>query len=404
MPARTGVNEEDALLAAFDAAIARGERCAMATVVDVRGSAYRRPGARMVIREDGSCTGIISAGCLETDVAEHAKRVMRSGDAALVEYDTSASGDELAWGMGLGCNGIVRLLVEPLGRDSLYMDALRRTRASPAAGALTVATFYREPASAASAAAARVPTGARIVVDELGAIRHERVTNDMVGVLASFVRPAGRAGTGTYSSAGDVDGSAIGVLVETLEPPVPLVVFGAGPDAVPVVQRARELGWRTQVVDPRARGASRSRFAMADRVTLARPEEVALRVEITPRTLALVMSHDFAHDVALLAFLLASPARYIGVMGPRHRTERMLRELATTIPPRWLAPANLVRVHAPAGLDIGANGPVEIALSIVAEMQAVLHERRGGALRDRRGAIHDRVGETARELQWASGR
>jgi xanthine/CO dehydrogenase XdhC/CoxF family maturation factor len=127
---------------------------------------------------------------------------------------------------------------------------------------------------------------------------------------------------------------------------------------------------------------------VADRVTLAPPEEVASRVSITPRTLTLLMSHNYSHDLDLLKFLLASPARYIGVMGPRKRTERMLSELAAGEDTSRLEEAGLARLHSPAGLDIGANAPAEIALSIVAEMRAVLDGRRGGMLRERRGSIH----------------
>jgi xanthine dehydrogenase accessory factor len=318
------MNEVRALVEAFDAANIRGERCALATVVSVEGSSYRRPGARMLVRESGIHTGTISAGCLESDVIEHAKRVIQTGAAKLVEYNTATTSDEEAWGLGLGCNGIVRVLVEPLASGSPsgspYIEALRRScEAPPDAAPISVATVY------------------------------------------------------------DVDGAAK-VFLETLLPPVPLVILGAGQDALPVVELARESGWYTEVVDPQARPASRSRFAIAGRVTLARPEDVGAHVRITPRTMTLLMSHNYAQDLALLRFLLASPARYIGVMGPRKRTERMLRELA--------APERMARLHSPAGLDIGANGPAEIALSIVAEMRAVLNGRLGGMLRERRGSIH----------------
>jgi xanthine/CO dehydrogenase XdhC/CoxF family maturation factor len=186
----------------------------------------------------------------------------------------------------------------------------------------------------------------------------------------------------------DADGGVLKVFVETLLPPVPLVVFGAGHDVLPILELARGLGWQTEVVDPQARPASRSRFATADRVTLARPEHTSAEVDITPRTLALLMSHNYSHDLALLRFLLASPARYIGVMGPRKRTERMLSELAANEDAPLLEEAGLARLHSPAGLDIGANAPAEIALSIIAEMRAVLDGRRGGMLRERRGSIH----------------
>lgn len=347
------MNESRALVDAFDAANVRGERCALATVVSVEGSSYRRPGARMLVCEGGTSTGTISAGCLESDVIEHAKRVIRSGEAKLVEYDNTSASDEMAWGLGLGCNGIVRVLVEPLAPGSIYIEALRRSQSA----ALTVATMYRAPA------------GARLVIDEKGNASRERLSDEMAAMLESEVRVASRGGMASGK-----------VFIETLLPPVPLVVFGAGQDALPIVELARGLGWHTQVVDPQARPASLSRFAIADRVTLARPEDIGAQVQITPRTLTLLMSHNYSHDIELLSFLLASPARYIGVMGPRQRTERMLRQLAAS---------KEARLHFPVGLDIGANAPAEIALSIVAEMRAVLDGRRGGKLRERRGSIHD---------------
>jgi xanthine dehydrogenase accessory factor len=365
------MNEVRALVEAFDAANLKGERCALATIVSVEGSSYRRPGARMLVSETGIHTGTISAGCLESDVIEHAKRVLQAGAAKLVEYNTATTSDEEAWGLGLGCNGIVRVLVEPLVSGSLYIEALRRScEARPDAAPISVATVYQHASS----------TGARLFIDEEGDARHETMSVEMAAMLASEVRALARGGVTSAARAYDVEGAAAKVFIETLLPPVPLVIFGAGHDALPVVELARELGWRTEVVDPQARPASRSRFATADRVTLSRPEDVGAHVRITPWTMTLLMSHNYAQDLALLRFLLASPARYIGVMGPRKRTERMLRELD--------AAAGMVRLHSPAGLDIGANGPDEIALSIVAEMRAVLNGRRGRMLRERRGSIH----------------
>ena len=385
------MNEVRALVEAFDGADARGERCALATVVSVEGSSYRRPGARMLVGEGGKSTGTISAGCLESDVVEHAKRVIRAGKAVLVEYDTASTSDEMAWGLGLGCNGVVRVLVEPLEPGSPYVEALRRSCEAHAAPA-SVATVYQHTPSGA----ARIEPGARLVINEEGEVGREKLSDDAAAMLAGEVRalPLGEAASGAHSF--DWDGAAVKVFVETLLPPVPLVVFGAGHDALPVVDLARSLGWQTEVVDPQARPASRSRFASADRVTLARPEDVAAQVSITPRTLTLLMSHNYSHDLALLRFLLASPARYIGVMGPRKRTERMLSELASGEDPSRFQEADLARLHSPAGLDIGANAPAEIALSIVAEMRAVLDGRRGGSLRERRGSIHGGAGDGER--------
>jgi xanthine dehydrogenase accessory factor len=253
----------------------------------------------------------------------------------------------------------VRVLVEPLASGSLYIEALRRScEARSDTASVSVATVYQY-----------APSIGRLFIDEEGNARHENLSDEMAAMLAS-----------------EMTSAACKVFFETLLPPVPLVIFGAGHDALPVVELARGLGWRTEVVDPQARPESRSRFAIADRVTLSRPEDVGAHVSITPRTMALLMSHNYSQDLALLRFLLASPARYIGVMGPRKRTERMLRELAATELTAAIEPTS--RLHSPAGLDIGANGPAEVALSIVAEMRAVLEGRRGGMLRERRGSIH----------------
>lgn len=385
------MNEMRALVEAFDAANARGERCALATVVSVDGSSYRRPGARMLVSEGGTRTGMISAGCLESDVIEHAGRVIRSGAAKLVEYDTASTSDEVSWGLGLGCIGIVRVLVEPLAPGSLYLEALRHSCAvRPDDAGVCVATVYQGTAG--------IRTGARLVIREEGEVSHENLSNELAGMLESEMRalPAGSVTFGTRMY--QVDGATVEVFVEMLQPPVPLIVFGAGHDALPVVQLARELGWHTEVVDPQARTASRSRFAIADTVTLSRPEDAGTHISITSRTMALLMSHNYSHDLALLRFLLTTPARYIGVVGSRQRTDRMLRELAAREEPSRMAESSLRRLHAPAGLDIGANGPVEIALSILAEMRAVLDSRRGGMLRERRGSIHGTPDETARTL------
>jgi xanthine dehydrogenase accessory factor len=389
------MNEVRALVEAFDEANKRGEQCALATVVSVEGSSYRRPGARMMVCEGGASAGTISAGCLEDDVIEHAKRVIKAGEALLVEYDTTSTSDELAWGLGLGCNGIVRVLVEPLAPGSLYVEALRRSCGANAAPIL-VATVYQHMSSESATDAPRIETGARLLINEDGSVDREKLSGHAAAMLESELRALPRGEMRSATSVSDADGGAVKVFLEPLLPPVPLVIFGAGHDALPVVELARGLGWQTEVVDPQARPVSRSRFAIADRVILSRPEEAGLHVRITPRTLTLLMSHNYSHDLELLRFLLASPARYIGVMGPRKRTERMLCQLEAGEDVARLEEVDPARLYSPAGLDIGANSPAEIALSIIAEMRAALDGRRGGMLRERRGSIHANPGDGAR--------
>jgi xanthine dehydrogenase accessory factor len=381
------MNEVQALVEAFDGANKRGERCALATVVSVEGSSYRRPGARMLVCEGGATTGTISAGCLESDVIEHAKRVIGTGAAKLVEYNTASTNDEMAWGLGLGCNGIVRVLVEPLALKSLYIEALRRSCAARADAPVSVATVYRHTLSGSAAIGAGIKVGGRLLLGKDGEIMRENLNGELASLLESDLRSAA-CRSASCARIFEVDGGALNVFFETLLPPVQLVVFGAGHDALPVVELARGLGWQTEVIDTQARPVSLSRFALADKVTLARPEDVRAQVTITQRTLTLLMSHNYSHDLELLKLLLASPARYIGVMGPRKRTERMLGELAAADESFRLWEEDRERLYSPAGLDIGANAPAEIALSIIAEMRAVLDGRRGGMLRERRGSIH----------------
>jgi xanthine/CO dehydrogenase XdhC/CoxF family maturation factor len=238
-------------------------------------------------------------------------------------------------------------------------------------------------------------TGTRLVACDDGEIVCEVPSNALAQLIESDLLAVAReesSGVRVY----EVEGDKTEVFFETLTPPVSLVVFGAGHDALPVVELSRSMGWQTEVVDTQARNASLTRFALADTVTLARPETVGEQVRITERTLTLVMSHNYSHDLALLKFLLASPARYIGIMGPRKRTERMLSELSESDARFRLDEADSLRLYTPAGLDIGANAPAEIALSIIAEMRAFLAGRRGGMLRERRGAIHNSINDGER--------
>lgn len=375
------MNETQAIIKAFDASWERGERCALATVVSVEGSAYRRPGARMLVCANGSSTGMISAGCLESDVIEHALRVIKTNTAKLVEYDTASTSDEMVWSLGLGCNGIVRVLVEPLERQSGYIAALRRTISLDAS--LVVATVFQHSLVDATA---RLEIGSRFYFSPGEEAASDIQDRDLAALIESDIQAASideMSGVNVY----EWDGQTAQVFIETITPPVPLIVFGAGLDALPIIELARTVGWQTEIFDPQDRSASRARFGQADKVTLGRPETIGEHVSITPRTLALLMTHNYSHDKEILGFLLPSSARYIGVMGPRRRTERMLDELRND--GCFFTFEDEDRLYAPVGLDIGANTPAEIALAIIAEMRAVTTMRGGGHLRSRRAPIND---------------
>jgi xanthine/CO dehydrogenase XdhC/CoxF family maturation factor len=189
----------------------------------------------------------------------------------------------------------------------------------------------------------------------------------------------------------DVDAASVEVFIEVIEPQVSLVVFGAGDDVLPVVAFARNLGWHTTVVDTQARTTSIQRFAESDVVLLCRPEDASDCVPLTENTAVVLMTHNYLHDLELLKTLLNRPLRYVGCLGPSRRTERLLLEFSGGSVAS--ADAYLGPLHAPAGLDIGAETPREIALSIIAEITAVLTGHEGGPLRNRKGTIHNRESE-----------
>jgi xanthine/CO dehydrogenase XdhC/CoxF family maturation factor len=372
------MNEVRALTEAFETASSNGEGAALATVVRVEGSAYRRPGARMLVTDSGRTTGVISGGCLDGDVRERAARVIRTGRPVLVRYDTTTD-EDLVWGLGLGCNGVVEVLIEA-ATDRTH-DLIRfLDESSRGHGRSGLATVIRSDAR-------DVPLGARVllssdgwasVLPETHAI--QTIAPDIVPDLQAAVQ-TGVSSVMPYGANAEFE-----AFVEAIEPQVPLVILGAGADAVPLAAVARHFGWHTTVVDTHARERSLDRFKDADAVILSRPEDVATRVTLTRSSVVVLMTHNYTHDSQLLPVLLNSPARYIGCLGPRRRTQRLLSELQGEPEPGQDRLSG--RLHAPIGLDLGAESPSEIAMSIGAEILAVIKRRSGGFLRDCLGSIH----------------
>jgi len=314
---------------------------ALATLVRVEGSSYRRPGARLLITADGARTGSISGGCLEEDVAEHAQAVLAGGKTSVIVYDTTTENDR-AWGVGLGCHGVVRVLVEKLPPAPAWAAALRENIRRRTSTDLAVVWEADDPA-----------------------LLGTRLERDIPA------RP----------------GSRVQIFHETVQPPVPLVIGGAGDDARPLVRLAKELGWHVTVADPRPALATAERFPGADAVVVARPEEIAARVPLDARTMAVVMTHHYRHDVPLLRTLLPLPLAYLGLLGPKKRSEKILADLAAE--GCAITPAQRARLHAPVGLDLGGDTPEAVALAILGEMQAVLSGRDARPLRERVRPIHE---------------
>lgn len=356
----------------------QGAGAALATVVCVEGSAYRRPGARMLVSEDGQTTGSLSGGCLERDVCERAIRVMARGRPELALYDTRSE-DDIVWGTGAGCNGLVQVLIEPVGSRGprQQIDFLEACMERHERGVL--ATVFQVEG------AAEACIGSRVMLDSHGEVTDASNFPALAEAVLGDARDALVTGKTVVREYALGDSGRMAVLIEIIEPPLSLIVFGAGADAVPVAELARTLGWRTTIFDTSARPATRQRFTCAESIRLCRPEDAGT-IPLSTRDVALLMTHNYLHDLELLKVLLRSPVQYIGCLGPKHRTERLVAELAGELN---LDEEKSRRLFAPVGLDIGAEQPEEIALSIVAEVCATLHGRRGGPLRERCLPMHD---------------
>jgi xanthine/CO dehydrogenase XdhC/CoxF family maturation factor len=363
------------VLSAIESLSARGDKLALATIVAVRGSTYRRPGARLLVPEEGDLVGNISGGCLENDVADVARIVMREGVARIVSFDLTAD-DDAVWGWGLGCNGAFELFVEPADK------------AAEVAGALRMALEEERPicmVTVLDSTVGGVAQGDRILVRPDGTA--ERSLGEP-GVDAAAREAALELLSLERSEIRELP-DGVRAFVEVLEPPLRLVVCGAGHDAAPLVRQAAALGWSPIVVDDRPEFLNRERFPeAAGFVTVERPDKVAEVAPVDERSFVVVMTHNFLRDKDYVRSLLSSPARFVAMLGPAVRTNRLLEELRGE--GVEIAEADLERIHGPAGLDLGAEGPEEIAAAICAEIVAVKRRRGAGFLRDRPGPIHER--------------
>lgn len=374
------MKELQRIVEAFAKARRDGEPTVLATVVRTSGSTYRRPGARMLFTQDGRTTGSVSGGCLERDVFRQAQRVFQSRQPRLVTYD-SMSEDDAVWEFGLGCNGVVDILIEYLPAEGsvTQMDFLAACLTQRQDGALA------KVFAVAGGIAARVGDCLQLRRDlpVQGDIAEAELSDAILGD-AWRVLEGGELQIRTYpTAAGDVE-----VYIESLRPPVPLVIFGGGHDAIPLVRLAKELGWYVVVVDGRPGYATKGKFSAADKLIAARPDAIVDRVPLDDRTVAVIMNHNYADDLAVLRSLLPTPLKYIGVLGPKRRTEKLLDDIRREGAP---VPAErLARLYGPVGLDIGADTPEEIAFAIIAEIKAVLTGRSGGVLRNREGPLHPR--------------
>lgn len=328
------------LLPLFERERAAGRAMALGILVHTVGSTYRKPGAMLLMAGGGEYAGLISGGCLEGDLAERARAVIATGRAALVTYDLRNS-DDLVWGLGLGCEGAMHILLLRVGPREEWQPL----------------------AHLAAALAAHRPTA-------IGVVTESRDEGMPVGAL--ILEPRALATLGAAPRADSVGwlegpGDRWKLLHLPLWLPPRLLLLGAGPDASPVVELAARMHWRVTVVDHRPAYAEPSHFPLAERVLLADPDEIAQAVDLGQFTAAVVMSHHLPSDLEYLRVLSASSLAYVGLLGPPARREKLLSELGPEA--RHLRS----RLHAPVGLNLGGRTPEAIALAIVAEIHAFVH-------------------------------
>lgn len=365
------------ILEAYIQAQKEGLQTALATVVLVEGSAYRKAGARMLITENGQLTGAISGGCLEGDALRKARLAMAQQEPMLITYDTMDD-DDARLGVGLGCNGIIHILIEPIHPEEANNPIrLLNIALSKRQNVVLVTLFSLQNRKAGQ-------PGTCMVMSDNGNIDSPLTDSNLKNILERDALQALQTGTSltkTYLTHVEYTG-----FVEHIKPVISLMIVGAGNDAMPLSKMAAVLGWDITIIDGRPNYANADRFPDVKHIIVAKPEQVLAQITFDQRTVIVLMTHNYNYELALLKQILPHGLSYIGMLGPKKKLDRMLAELEEN---GMLITDELLRhVYGPVGLDIGSESPEEIALSIMAEIKAVLSQRKGYSLKDKAAAIH----------------
>jgi xanthine dehydrogenase accessory factor len=372
------MKEIKAIIAAYDQINPATTKAAIATVVRVEGSSYRRTGARMLVMDDGVWVGGISGGCLEGDALKRARLAMAKSEPSLVTYDTSED-DQHQIGVGLGCNGVIDVLLSPLEIGSLTntVEILKSCMAERRQTHILLTITCLEEKHDRLRAGRMI----RYVNSDSLLVFEDAILQAQLDKTIQIYLQKGRSRPKVFQFA---DGREIEIFIEILPPEVHLVLMGHQYDVLPLARLVKEIGWRSTVVANRQK-------VMQELLTVANelvdPEEFD-KILIDDHTAIVLMSHDFKTDKYNLPKVLQTAAPYIGMLGPRVRAEKIFRELAEE--QITVTETNMARIYAPVGLDIGAISPEEIALSVIAEIRAMLSDRSGAQLRQRNTPIHER--------------
>ena len=367
------------IISAHREATAAGKKTALATVVQVEGSSYRRPGARMLVTEDGSLTGAISGGCLEGDALKKALLAINQQKKKLVTYDTTDE-DDAKFGVQLGCNGIVHILFEPIDPQDTENPIQMLTRFRSLKQDMVLCTLFVVDQQA-------FQPGTQLLFGGPGEVMHAGAwfQANASAELLTYIEETSLAGKSTFRTiqSEHVEYTAF---IEVLKPAITLHVFGAGNDAIPLVNMASLLGWEVHVIDGRPLHLRPDRFPNADALHLQKAHSALADLAFNPRTAAVLMTHNYNYDIEVLSQLSKLECPYIGVLGPKKKMNRMFAELLDAGKP--IDESALAKIYSPVGLDLGAETAEEIALSITSEIQATLSGKSARPLREKVEAIH----------------
>lgn len=350
------------------------EPLVLATIIHTEGSSYQKAGARMLIRESGELLGILAGGCFEGDLRERAQSVFNDGQARVIVYDMRSPSDAI-WGLGLGCNGAVHVLLQRLTSQDEYfpLTVFDAVCAGDQHGIL--ATVCQSDQSE--------QIGQTWLIDNTQ-LDGLTVTDNNHPSLQTQAQTCLLADKPMLLPC-ELDGTTSQIFFDPIKPPNRLLILGAGPDAVPLTRMAAQLGWRVTLVDHRPANVKAERFPDAEAVLHVIPPELNDYLDLNRFDALLVMTHSIDYDERYLRQIGDSQIPYIGLLGPAHRRNLLLQNLGEA------AEKLRDRAFGPVGLDIGANTPEEIALSILAEIQAVSAQRNGGRLCLRDAPMHDQT-------------
>lgn len=374
------MRELEILLTSYDEMKSKGLECILATLVHVEGSSYRQAGARMLVNENGEMVGAISGGCLEGDALKKALLAWEQGLNKLITYDTSDE-DDAVIGAQLGCNGIIQVLFEPIRNDQKNnpMELIRKVIKTNEPS--IIVTLFNLQKS-------QQQQGTKLNIDQGTGVTGNTEDLEYLSVIKENASIAFKQNSSLFKEY-HVSGQKHHAFIELCLPSPTLVLVGAGNDAQVLAQLATIAGWNVIVTDGRSTHASKNRFHSSCQVFVSQPEKILDNIKIDQRTAFVLMTHNYQYDISVLKLLLGEPDLcYVGILGPKKKYQRMLEELE--LEGIRLTKEQASRIYAPVGLDLGAETPAEIGLSVLSEILAVLNNVKVDHLRERNSPIHNK--------------